>query len=92
MQCDCKKTLEAKIAETLQSDLPEGFSGFNASLQGYVLTFTNPMQQRLTIAYEGEVEVPKKKGDGFKRQKVKTSIQAGFCPFCGKAAAAPAAE
>lgn len=87
MQCECKETLEAKVAEALQKDLPEGFTGFSASLEGYVLTLTNPMQTRLTIAYEGDVQVPKKNADGFKRQKIKTSIQATYCPFCGERAA-----
>ncbi|GGW45251.1 hypothetical protein [Vreelandella hamiltonii] len=88
MQCQCKETLESKVAEAIQKDLPEGFSGFSASIAGYVLTFTNPMQTRLTIPYEGDVQVPKKSGNGFKRQKIKTSIQAKYCPFCGEPAAA----
>jgi len=88
MQCDCRETFEAKVAEKVKESLPEGFTEYSASLEGYVLTLTNPMQERLTIAYEGDVKVPKKSGDGFKRQKIKTSIQATYCPFCGKPAKA----
>ncbi|MCZ0926506.1 hypothetical protein L0636_01205 [Halomonas janggokensis] len=86
MQCDCQETIEARVAEKVKESLPEGFTDFSAALEGYVLTLTSPMETRLTIAYEGDVQVPKKSGGGFKRQKIKTSIQATYCPFCGKAA------
>jgi hypothetical protein len=88
MQCDCKETFETRLAEKVKESLPEGFTEYSASLEGYVLTLTSPMEERLTIAYEGDVQVPKKAGGGFKRQKIKTSVQAAYCPFCGKPAKA----
>jgi hypothetical protein len=87
-----QKELEAKVSEVVKNDLPEGFKDYSADIKGYVLVLSSPMQERLTIAYEGDVQVPKKNGDGFKRQKIKTSIQAKYCPFCGQLARAEEPE
>ncbi|WP_445621309.1 hypothetical protein ACUN8C_05745 [Kushneria sp. Sum13] len=90
MQCDCRKEFEEKIADVLKKDLPEGWERFDANLNGYVLAMPS-LEERLTIRYEGEVYVPKKAG-GLKRQKVSTSIQVRYCPFCGEKAATESKE
>lgn len=89
MQCDCRKDLEQRLAEHLKQDLPEGFRDFSASLQGYGLILSSPVEERLSVNYLGEVWVPKKDSSkGHKRQKIDVNITASYCPFCGKAAKA----
>ncbi|MDW5376802.1 hypothetical protein R6258_07695 [Halomonas sp. HP20-15] len=86
MQCNCRQDLEARLAERMKKDLPEGFHDYNASLQGYALILSDPVEERVAVTYEGDVQVPKKGGNGTKRQKIKANITANYCPFCGKSA------
>ena len=92
MQCECRKDLEARLADRMKEDLPTGYQDYHASLQGYALILSNPIEERMAVNYEGEVQVPKKGGNGMKRQKIKANIAASYCPFCGKAAKAQDGE
>lgn len=88
MQCECRSELEAKLKEHVAKTLPEGFADFDASLQGFGFGMdseTLTMTSIFMVPYKGDVMVPKKNGDGMKRQKIDTSIRAQYCPFCGKA-------
>lgn len=88
MQCECRSEVEAKVRERMESNLPEGFTHYEARLDNYGFAMTgNTMTTRLMIPYQGEVMVPKKSG-GMKKQKIKMSVAASYCPFCGKPAQA----
>ncbi len=87
MQCDCQTKVADKLAEHAKAKLPEGFKDFDAKLQGYGFAMAgNQLTSPFMIKLLGEAWVPKKNGDGFKRQKIDTFVAANFCPFCGKAA------
>lgn len=89
MQCECRQDLESKLREHVTAQLPEGYQGFDAKLEGYgfgINKETLTMTSILMIPYKGEVMVPKKTGGGHKRQRINTSVRATFCPFCGKRA------
>ena len=94
MQCECRNEVEAKVRERIEATLPEGFADYHARLDSYGFAMMgNQMTTRLMIPYQGEVMVPKKAG-GMKKQKIKMSVAATYCPFCGKRAVAedPASE
>lgn len=85
MKCDCKKQLEQKVSEHIKESLPEGFTGFSASLEGYGLGIneeTNSFTLRFTVPYTGHAMVTTKSG-AQKKHRIKTFITASFCPFCG---------
>lgn len=87
MQCECRENLEAKLRDHVAAKLPEGYEGFHAKLEGFgfgINQETLTMTTILMIPYKGEVLVPKKTGDGMKKQKINTSVRAMFCPFCGQ--------
>lgn len=87
MQCECRKELEAAIRKHFEKNLPEGFTDYDASFQGYGFAMQgNRLTAPFYIEYKGEVQVPKKNGGGMRGQKIKTAMVAKFCPFCGKAA------
>jgi hypothetical protein len=87
MQCDCQTKVAEKLAEHVKAKLPEGFKDFDAKLKGYGFAMAgNQLMSPFMISYQGEAWVPKKNGDGLKRQKIDTFVTANFCPFCGKAA------
>jgi len=84
MQCNCREQVEKKLRDFVEKDLPQGFTGFDAELKGYGWAIKgNALEDQMLIPYRGEVMVPKKSGDGMKRQKIDVNVSASFCPFCG---------
>ncbi len=93
MQCNCREDLEARLADRMKEDLPAGYKDYSASLQGFALILSNPIEVRLGVKYLGEVWVPKKDpAKGHKRQKIEVNVTATYCPFCGKPATADKPE
>nr|WP_067285789.1 hypothetical protein [Marinobacterium profundum] len=92
MNCECKTEFEAKLAERMKADLPEGHADYKAELDNYTLGISDAgLRLEMIIPYKGRVQVPKKAG-GLKTQKIDTWIKAAFCPFCGVATAPVAKE
>lgn len=90
MQCECRSTLEEKLREKVQSQLPEGFRNFTGSLEGYAFIMGKglTMGMKPAMPFKVEYEAPKKRGEGFTKKKDTVNITANFCPFCGMAAKA----
>tara|TARA_R110002012_G_scaffold321621_1_gene550150 strand:- start:2984 stop:3274 length:291 start_codon:yes stop_codon:yes gene_type:complete len=87
MQCECRNEFEGAIRKHIEKSLPEGFTDYDASFQGYGFAIqAGQLTAPFYIEYKGEVQVPKKNGDGMKSQKIKTAMVAKYCPFCGKPA------
>jgi hypothetical protein len=88
MQCECRSTLESKIREKVQSQLPEGYRNFTGSIEGYVFIMRAglTMGMQPAMPFKVEYEAPKKRGDGFTKKKETINITANFCPFCGERA------
>ena len=88
MQCNCREELESAVRDHVKKTLPDGFQDYDASLQGYGFAMAgNQLTSPFFIEYKGEVQVPKKGGDGMKKQKINTKVAAKYCPFCGERAA-----
>ncbi|MCT8466986.1 hypothetical protein KZO85_00145 [Chromohalobacter canadensis] len=92
MQCDCRAVIEAKLKDRAREALPEGYKDLETRLDGYALILEgNGLDERAYMEFTGSALVPKKRGDGFKKQKISHRMIAGFCPFCGKPAKPEAA-
>lgn len=82
--CECKEDLERRLEERFKADLPDGYRNYDARLGCYGLTLGQSLSLAFLVPYTGDVDVPKKTGGGMKRQKIKSSIKARYCPFCGE--------
>jgi hypothetical protein len=83
--CDCYEMTKAKIIEHYQAALPEGATGLEVEVGGYLFGLaggdvTHRSSNPITIQYQA----PKKAG-GMKKVSQKSFIRATYCPFCGVA-------
>jgi hypothetical protein len=83
--CDCRKTLEASIKESVQAGLTEGCTDLRVSLDGYALMFGNgTAKSQQFMRAEVSYQKPTKAG-ALKPKKDSVNMLAKFCMFCGEA-------
>jgi hypothetical protein len=83
MTCDCKKSLETKLAERFKESAPEA-KDHAVSLQGYALILGEKLEQKGCMPIHCTATYPLKKG-GTKEKTVKQNMIFTYCPFCGVA-------
>jgi hypothetical protein len=83
MNCDCKKSIEARLLDRLKTEHPEG-QNHSATLDGYGFGITedNKMVLQGCTPISLQLMVPKK-DSGLKPKKINQSMVWTFCPFCG---------
>jgi len=82
--CNCQTEVTEKLLENFKDKFPEAFL-HKVNLTSYSLFINGTTGQcgsAYVVYYEAEAEYPLKKG-GLKRKKLKGSIVANYCPFCG---------
>lgn len=80
--CECKTEIEAKLVARLQEQEPEA-TKIDLKIGGYVFLFGDSVIMKPTLQIEGVFYLPTKAG-GLKAKKIKQSMIASYCPFCGE--------
>ena len=85
MNRECRENVEAKMKERFLEKIGSDYKDFDAKLEGYGFAISgSKLESIFSINYTGTVMVPKKNGGGMKKERVRHSVVANFCPICGK--------
>lgn len=82
--CNCHSETTKTLREHVAKQLPEGATGLELDLKGYVFSLggADGINHRAAMPVEIVYQAPKKNGD-MKTVKQKINMRATFCPFCG---------
>ncbi len=81
MTCDCKKSLESRLAERFKETTPEA-TGHKVELQGYAFILGAAVTQKGYMPMHRTATHALKKG-GTKEKTEKQNMIFTYCPFCG---------
>jgi len=79
--CNCISEVEKRITEAIQKQNP-GAIVTDVELQNKGLLFTKNDSLRVTLEFEGKLNVSTKSG-AIRAKKVKQTMVLSKCPFCG---------
>lgn len=79
--CNCRTEIKAKLLERFKNMEPEA-QDISIEINGYALIFGETLSSKPFLPVEGTYKLPNKKGE-LKSKKLKDSLIASFCPFCG---------
>lgn len=79
--CNCRSEIEKKLLDRLKQQQPEAQDHL-VEIKGYALLFGDTLESKPYLPIEGSYKLTNKNGE-LKLKKLKDSMIASYCPFCG---------
>lgn len=80
--CECKKEIEAKLKERVLDKVPDAID-LELNIDGYMFLLGASIDIKPSMKVIGQYKQKTKSGE-LRAKKIKESLIASFCPFCGE--------